>query len=511
MRLSPIVLLCVAALLTAVSESLTQTSVPSVASGAGSWRLSYTPYAYPHPLQSAWVSSCEDTRAASSPSRADVQAAVNRADDDDCVTIPAGDGTETWTSPVSWANKRIQIIGPGQANLTITCTRTCIAVTVNRTPARPFRVSGLTFAWSGPQNIISGVSSALTVPVEGFRIDHVTFLNSNSNASHSIIFNGGIWWGLVDHVTMGNGSTGWIGVYAGAFTENDFNRKNRCAPSGDLPCLGYDSWALKGVEFGSRDAIYIEDSAFNFNPRSALSAVNDMEFGARMVYRFNRCTACYYQSHSARSGNRGGSVQSEIYRNTFTGESFYRPTGPIRSGTALLFENTVSGYERNSWDVDGQRETTSCLVRAAPLNACNGRASQDGNIETSGWPCVDGIGRGSVKGATTRASEQVNVPLRSWSNGSTSTCSTGGSCNNTTGITLNRACGAALTNYIKPHSSPHANAQWDYMNEGDGVYVVESVDDLPARCTAGEWAWVRHAGSWNADGQDGLGYACAGN
>src|SRR5687767_8785120 len=154
-----ILLLCAAALLTLVSESLTQTRLPAVASSNSSWKLSYAPYAYPHPLQSAWVSSCEDTHAASSHSRADVQAAVNRADDDDCVTIPAGDGAETWTSAVSWANKRIQIIGPGETNLTITCSRTCIAVTVNATPARPFRVSALTFAWSGPQNIISGVSS----------------------------------------------------------------------------------------------------------------------------------------------------------------------------------------------------------------------------------------------------------------------------------------------------------------------------------------------------------------
>jgi hypothetical protein len=439
-----------------------------------------------------------------------VQAAVNRADDDDCVTIPAGDGTETWTSPVSWANKRIQIIGPGQANLTITCTRTCIAVTVNRTPARPFRVSGLTFAWSGPQNIISGVSSALTVPVEGFRIDHVTFLNSNSNASHSIIFNGGIWWGLVDHVTMGNGSTGWIGVYAGAFTENDYDRKNRCAASGSLPCMGYDSWALKSLEFGSDDAIYIEDSAFNFNSRSALSAVNDMEFGARMVYRFNTCTACYYQSHSARSGNRGGNVQSEIYRNTFTGQSFFRPTGPIRGGAALLFENMVSGYERNNWDIDGQRENTSCVYSGAPLSVCNGSAPQDGNIEATGWPCVDGVGRGGVKGMTTKASEQTSAPMRSWSNGSTATCRTGGSCNNTTNITLNGAC-KGLSAYIKPHSSPHSNGQWDFMNYGDGVYVVDAVEDLPARCTPGEWAWVRNAGSWNAAGPDGLGYVCAGS
>jgi hypothetical protein len=509
-RILPILLLCAAALLAQESESLTQTRVPSIASGSGSWTLSYTPYAYPHPLQTAWVSSCKETRAAASPSRSDVQSAVNKAHDDDCVTIPAGGGAETWTSPVSLTNKRIQIIGPGEADLTITCRGTCIAVTVDRTPARPFRVSGLTFAWSGQQNIITGVSSALTVPVEGFRIDHLTFLNSNTNGSHSIIFNGGIWWGLVDHVTMGNGTTGWIGVYAGAYTENDFDRTNRCAASGNMPCVGFDSWALKGLEFGSRDAIYIEDSVFNYNSRSGLSAVNDMEFGARMVYRFNTCTACYYQAHSARGRNRGGNVQSEIYRNTFVGDSFYRPTGPIRSGTALLFENALSGYEQNNWHVDGQRENTSCAVSGPPIGACNGSAPQDGNIEPNGWPCVDGVGRGGAKGQTTEASRQTSAPMRSWSNGSMATCRTGGTCDNATNITLNPVC-RGLAAYIKPHSTPHSNGQWDYMNYGDGVYVVDTLGDLPASCTPGEWAWVRNAGSWNAAGQDGLGYVCAGS
>jgi hypothetical protein len=504
----PILLLCAAASL-ALASALAQSKPSSSGSGISNWQLSYTPYAYPHPLQSAWVSRCKNTRAARSHSQADVQSAVDKAGDDDCVTIPAGDGEETWASAVSWTDKRIQLIGPGEANLTITCRATCIAVRVGRTPARPFRVSALTFAWSGPQNIISGVASTLTVPVKGFRIDHVTFLNANSNASHSIIFNGGIWWGLVDHVTMGNGSTGWIGVYAGAFTENDDNRRNRCAASGGLPCMGYDSWVLKSLEFGSDDAIYIEDSVFNFNSRSGLSAVNDMEFGARMVYRFNACTACFYQSHSARGRNRGGNVQSEIYRNIFSGESFFRPTH-IRGGAALLFENTVFGYERNNWDVDGQRENTSCVSSGAPLNTCNGSAPHDGNFEATGWPCVDGVGRGSVKGKPTEASDQTSAPMRSWSNGTTATCRTGGDCNNTTNITLNGVC-KGLSAYIKPHSSPHSNGQWDFMNYGDGVYVVDAVGDLPAKCTPGEWGWVRDAGSWNAAGPDGLGYLCAGS
>ena len=148
------------------------------------------------------------------------------------------------------------------------------------------------------------------------------------------------------------------------------------------------------------------------------------------------------------------------------GATSTRP-GLMRSGTGVIFNNTVSGYDTNAFSIDGQRENTaSCLVNTAPLGKCDGSNAYDGNTEASGWPCIGQIGRGAVSGWNENGGTLSATPLYGWKNGTTSTCVSGGTCNNTVELTPN-ACGAGSSDYWKTTGSTHANGDVDYINNGD--------------------------------------------
>ena len=55
---------------------------------------------------------------AASPAQTDVQGCVNAATDGDTINVPAGPAT--WTSPVTWTNKAIAVIGAGIDQTVIT-------------------------------------------------------------------------------------------------------------------------------------------------------------------------------------------------------------------------------------------------------------------------------------------------------------------------------------------------------------------------------------------------------
>lgn len=488
------------------------------------WEVAYTPYAMPHPLQAAWVSSCANTvnvtvgglGVTPSHARTDVLAAINAASDDDCIMVPAVDGTEDWASSIAWSNKRLQIIGPGYANLKLTCHAYCFSYTASSSPTKPVRISGF---WmekqsngDGPVNIDA---TGVRVFLRDFRIDNNKFTRTLDD-SHWDITLKGIVAGLIDNNIFGDGLYPEWSVNSSGYTafDNQSGAAGLCG-TGTAHCSGYDSWKAKGVAFGDRDAVYFEQNTHVGKPTAGNNNwVQDAEYGVRWVIRYNTLNGIY-QSHSARSVDRGGNIYSEIYRNTWEGTGSYRWAGILRGGTTMVFDNTVSGYDNNNFDVDGQRENTSaCAASPSGMGQCDGTSSVsleiDGNIEASGWPCVDQVGRGAVTGADTLASQQSWTPMRAWMNGPSSSCALGtSSCTHTIGISLN-GCGTGATNYWKSHASPHTNGQWDYMNYGDGIAVYANVSDLPATCTSGDWAWVRGTGSWNAivGGTQGLGYIC---
>jgi hypothetical protein len=380
-------------------------------------------------------------------SQSDCQSKVNSAIDGDVVNIPSG--TFTWSSSVSWSNKDITVKGQG-VGVTILNASSGAFVVTDLTKAS-FRLTGLTVN-AGSNNAIVIENQDSTTSSYGWRVDHFAI---NGNGGIGILVQGPNNWGLVDHGSF-NGNMNGVQLYA-------YSNCDTSPCGGNTPTAngwGGISWGTP-LHIGSHEAVYVEDSTFTGGPCAGQSlGVNDMEYGARMVFRHNRVTCEYIQSHSARAFNRGGAMWMEIYNNTWIGNGFVWP-GTIRAGTGVIFNNTISGYSSNNIEMDDQRITEA--VNSAEYYVCDGTHSWDGNIipassgtaDGAGWPCMDQIGRG--QGAL---GSEPSLPYLLWNNGTTSTCATGGTCNNATTISLNNSGSVNPAPYIT--TTAHTNGDKDY-------------------------------------------------
>ena len=387
---------------------------------------------------------------ATSCSQANVQTAVSVAVDGDTVLVPAG--SCSWSNGVSWSNKNINVIGAGIGNTVITPAGDVFSITA--TTKGSFRVSGMTISGSPSGNpfIFHIMSSGTETPVKGWRIDHIRFSFTNAS-SLRVIYISGISWGLIDHCIFDGNE--YIGVESAAYTDAEYDR-------GDV--LGSKSWSLP-INFGTDEAIYIEDCTWNLTGQS-IPGINDMVYGARQVFRHNTVTGAWFQTHAARGNDRGGGLKYEIYNNTFNGNGFIWGF-TLRSGTGVFFNNTISGYSTNNILMDDQRTFESQVI-GPPLGQCNGSSSYDGNKGTGnevGWPCIDQIGRGPGL-----IRSQASIPLFAWNNGSSANCATGGACNNSSVLSVNNdglnASGGAGHPWNSDHikSTAHANGEVDFVN-----------------------------------------------
>ena len=106
--------------------------------------------------------------------RADVVECVTAASSGDTINVIAGDGAATWATAVDISTKNLNIIGPGQTSLDVTCTSdTCINIGVNSGVSSNSRVSGFTFI-----NGNIGLTGLYTS--NSFRVDNCTFESSTN-------------------------------------------------------------------------------------------------------------------------------------------------------------------------------------------------------------------------------------------------------------------------------------------------------------------------------------------
>jgi hypothetical protein len=512
------------------------------------WAVHYEPLTYPHPLQATYDEDlCENDinvtvdmlGVTPSHARADVVLAINDADDDDCVFIPAVDGAETWSSGVSVLNERLQIIGPGESSLTITCTAQCITFRNSASPTKPFRLSGLTFVGTG-EDMISVLSDGVNAIVDGFRIDHVTIVGT---ATHGIYMNGGMAYGLIDHFTCDSTVSGIISEcsFLAPWLQIEDN-STLCTGVAGTDCMGYYSWFNRAVTLGSDDQLVYEDSTYKWLTTGGVHLRATQDTGAlgatRITFRYNTVTCGSFQTHGARGFDRG-MASSEVYRSSFSACSGATRVALLHNGVQYWFQNTIE--QGASWghnlDITSYRANTTCGSTSTAGLHIGGATwadpftpvahAWDGNLEASGWPLLDDVGRLGGASQTTDVEGTTWEPYKAWSNGTTSTCKTGGSCNNSSVWAVNSACtngGGAhpytLTDYYKPYNNPHTNAagalgpanMWDYMDETvGGVTVYTNVSDLPSTCTPNTVAWVKNAGTWNTSGNghgSGVLYKC---
>jgi hypothetical protein len=326
-----------------------------------------------------------DTRVAPGCDAASVQATINNASTGDTVRVPAG--TCTWLTVVAIpAGMDITLQGAGAGVTTVdgTSTGTPLWVGVGNR-----RVTGFTF-----------ICGYITIDGENWRIDHNSFTCNSFQAG--VYVNGqraqNSPKGLVDHNTFLNRRViiyGYPGV-----SLSDLNRATQW----------FDPLAL-----GTGEAVYIEDNSFTY---TVFGNALDCQHGGRLVFRHNVVTDTYLEVHSVQGTSRA-CRKWEIYENTLTQSSFdvYRPMF-LRGGTGVVFNNTINGaWGEKYLVVDNVRDVTTY---GPPFGKCDGTSPWDGNADTTGWPCLDQIGRGGdssiFNGTPPPYPVQTSEPAYFWNN-----------------------------------------------------------------------------------------------
>ncbi len=203
-----------------------------------------------------------------------------------------------------------------------------------------------------------------------WRIDHLRIRATRTCGMHVYACGG-----VIDHNTFD--LVGWnYGIYG-------FN--------GGLP-YGDAAWA-DAARLGNGDkAFFIEDNVFTaVGPGSnsrGYSFALDGWLGQRVVIRHNTFRNAYLGNHGTESSGRlRGARSFEIYENTMT--LTVEPLGAaamgFRSGTGVIFNNTLSGPFKGGMDIDNYRD----FVSFRPWGIAGGESPFDKNdVDQEGKPIV---------------------------------------------------------------------------------------------------------------------------
>ncbi len=311
-------------------------------------------------------SSLAATINAASCSYADVSAAITAASPEDTVSVPAG--SCSWSSALT-ITKGVYLIGAGIGNTIITSNMAsgpyaCTAPLINYSPAAGyraanyhFRVSGFTFSHLIPGTGATGGQAICLEnnntfpPQSNIRIDHNHFTTTNRYGG--AVENWGCW-GVIDNNII------------------------------DVPALslrigwgdgsGLPNWQnLSDFNFGSGEALYVEDNIFN----TGVGQLTDADQGGRYVFRYNTVNiASGWSNTFDMHGGRGslyGTMGAEVYGNKMvkTDANDLRLMGQ-RGGRLLAFYNDrVGGTVFNSvvYNNDGCPPGDDTLMKRQTLNS----------------------------------------------------------------------------------------------------------------------------------------------
>lgn len=301
---------------------------------------------------------------ANSVSQAHVAAAINAAVDGDTVVIPAG--IAYWTTGLTISEKAITLKGSG-TNATIIVDeipdRSTPAIKVKFTkPSGAFRLTEIQFR-GGVTNtganafgvvVISGSDFETTNSV--WRIDHCLFNRVKGRPIYVYA-----WSGLIDSCVFDqNGASGL--AFDGRSSGSD--------EKGDR------SWSTP-VAWGTiNSGVYFENC---YITNSVVRAITDGFAGARFVFRYNTCYNVAAENHGTESSGRfRGTRSMEVYGNYFVATSFNEFAVLLRSGTGLIFSNTVAGKFPGLLRMANYRERSNFH----PWGPADGRNPWDLNFPT---------------------------------------------------------------------------------------------------------------------------------
>lgn len=380
---------------------------------------------------------------AASCNSSDVQTALNSAVSSGrsavTVTIPAG--TCTWSTGVSVtvpsSTPNFTLIGAGNQSVVGGGDATVIVDNISRTGSdiatihvtpggagTTFRLSGVTLQQSScgssclTYNGLIGINGGANQGSQ-VRIDHIHCINIAALC-------GGVdnIYGVVDHSLFDQPA----GAQQGAIRVN--------ADQWGGQTQGNGSWSSPS-NFGSGNFFFYEDNVFNNG------FATDCEVGGRYVFRYNTVKNSYIQTHRLQFDVLA-CRELEAYNNTFIGTLSNATSYAalfLTNGTGVIWGNTVTGTGYSHFvQFVNQRRLNTDILSAPPngwgmcgttyantggSNSPNGPSNWDGNQDSSGYPCINQIGRGAgdlIQGYTPKVCDKTssqcanNNYMGSWPN-----------------------------------------------------------------------------------------------
>ncbi len=331
---------------------------------------------------------------AASCSQADVQAALNAATTGDTIRVPAGTGT--WSGLAINKAVHLQGAGTGQTRITVS------GNTVTKQVAGIIRVTDFTFTKSGGGNSSKGFY--LGGSWKG--TEPILFKNNEFTISGTGLFRISVAGGVI---FSGNSfSGGWDDSFiqfSGAVeTEN--------------------SWGTAD-SMGTRDAtgklnIYVEDNTFY----GAANQGIDVDFGGRIVYRYNSLTYSSFNTHGFAT-SQSGVRHFEIYNNSFNHDGGTSQLANqnwaiwIRGGTGVIFNNQIDDLAGPYW---GDKAEIKLTIRGAE------DAPPPGSTPPVPYPVPRQLGQGH------NGTKYVTDPLYIWNNSGTAVVGAGWNWGNPHGL-----------------------------------------------------------------------------
>lgn len=312
-------------------------------------------------------------------------------------TVDIPSGTCTWTTQlVTTLSVSLNIIGAGNQSVTgggdvtnivdhvdhnsCNCSMWAIAT---GSSSNVVRISGITIEQdSGSISTDNGIVT-ITGSSQSLRWDHSHFvINASVSGSSLNVDIDGWMYGVFDHnlFDLLNASVN-NGVRIGHGTWNGQS-------------LGNGSWNDTEY-FGSNQFMFFEDNTFNGG------AANDCNDGGRFVLRHNTFNDSFTQAHEMENDLRGCRAWEE-YSNTFNGTASdsidSSDAMQTRMGTGLAWGNVSTGMH-TFLDLNNDRTNTGHSFAAPPngwgyCGTTYGPSGWDQNSGSSGYACVDQVGRG---------------------------------------------------------------------------------------------------------------------
>jgi hypothetical protein len=330
-----------------------------------------------------YVKTYADIITAASCSREDVFTAINTAIDGDTVIVPAG--SAVWSDSIVIDPVQAVVLRGMGVNQTIITDSTpvdgwkCSPLWLYGEANKPFRITG--FAFRG----IGGIKGVINVNnFRNIRIDSCNF--ELDERGRALVCNNT--YGVIDHCTFIHGTIA-------------------------VTSTGDEAWT-QPYAFGSANALFVEDCSFEFSQASSNYGFISGHTGCNWVLRYCTILNGGLNNHGTCTSPRSG-MTMEVYNNTWTCNIPQEKTplgDPItlRGGTGVIFNNTFTGYKVFPYGALKLINYRSCYTTCTypyPNTKCDGTDTCDGNEDSTGYPCLDQIGR---------AANQVLEPAYEWNN-----------------------------------------------------------------------------------------------